>query len=96
MIHDLTIGHLDPAAIGEADAVIICVPTPVDTNHMPELSALHGACADVVAHAKAGQTIILTSTTYVGTTAELLAAPLTRAFIRAVVADHGGGVLGHR
>jgi UDP-N-acetyl-D-glucosamine dehydrogenase len=68
----------DPAAIGEADAVIICVPTPVDTNHMPELSALHGACADVVAHAKAGQTIILTSTTYVGTTAELLAAPLTR------------------
>jgi UDP-N-acetyl-D-glucosamine dehydrogenase len=68
----------DPAAIAEADAVIVCVPTPVDTNHMPELSALHGACADVVAQARAGQTIILTSTTYVGTTAELLAEPLRR------------------
>ena len=68
----------DPAAIGESDAVIICVPTPVDTNHMPELSALHGACADVVAQARPGQTIILTSTTYVGTTAELLAEPLRR------------------
>jgi UDP-N-acetyl-D-glucosamine dehydrogenase len=68
----------DPAAIAAADAVIICVPTPVDTNHLPELSALHGACADVVAQARPGQTIILTSTTYVGTTAELLAEPLRR------------------
>ncbi len=68
----------DPAAISTADAVIICVPTPVDTDHMPELSALHGACADVVANAQAGQTIILTSTTYVGTTAELLGEPLRR------------------
>ena len=78
----LAVGKLrltaDPAAIGESDAVIICVPTPVDTNHMPELSALHGACADVVAQARPGQTIILTSTTYVGTTAELLAEPLRR------------------
>jgi UDP-N-acetyl-D-glucosamine dehydrogenase len=68
----------DAAAVGEADAVIICVPTPVDSDHVPELSALHGACADVVAHARAGQTIILTSTTYVGTTSELLAEPLER------------------
>ena len=66
------------AAIAQADAVIICVPTPVDAEHVPELSALHGACADVVAHARPGQTIILTSTTYVGTTAELLAEPLRR------------------
>jgi UDP-N-acetyl-D-glucosamine dehydrogenase len=68
----------DAGAVADADAVIICVPTPVDADHVPELSALHGACADVVAHARAGQTIILTSTTYVGTTAELLAEPLER------------------
>ncbi len=68
----------DPAAMAAADAVIICVPTPVDAHHVPELSALHGACADVVAGARAGQTIILTSTTYVGTTVELLAEPLRR------------------
>jgi UDP-N-acetyl-D-glucosamine dehydrogenase len=49
------------------------VPTPVDAEHVPELSALYGACADVVANARPGQTVILTSTTYVGTTTELLA-----------------------
>ena len=68
----------DTAEIEAADAVIICVPTPVDSDHLPELSALHGACADVVAHARPGQTLILTSTTYVGTTSELLAEPLER------------------
>jgi UDP-N-acetyl-D-glucosamine dehydrogenase len=72
----------DPAAIAMADAVIICVPTPVDADHVPELTALHGACADVVAHARAGQTIILTSTTYVGTTTELLAEPLKQRGLR--------------
>jgi len=66
----------DKAAIADADAVIICVPTPVDADHVPELTALYGACADAVANARAGQTVILTSTTYVGTTTELLAEPL--------------------
>jgi len=63
----------DPAALASADAVIVCVPTPVDSRREPELSALSAACADVVKHARAGQTIILSSTTYVGTTTELLA-----------------------
>jgi UDP-N-acetyl-D-glucosamine dehydrogenase len=66
----------DPAAAAEADAVIICVPTPVDSARVPELTALRGACQGVVAHARPGQVIILTSTTYVGTTRELLADPL--------------------
>lgn len=64
------------AAMTEADAVIICVPTPVDGNNTPDLRALSGACATVVAHARPGQTIILTSTTYAGTTQEMLAEPL--------------------
>jgi UDP-N-acetyl-D-glucosamine dehydrogenase len=66
----------DTGAIGAADAVIICVPTPVDGDHAPDLAALRGACAAVVAAARPGQTIILTSTTYVGTTRELLTEPL--------------------
>lgn len=66
----------DPAAAAAADAVIVCVPTPVDGAHVPDLAALKSACAGVVAHARAGQTIILTSTTYAGTTRELLAGPL--------------------
>jgi nucleotide sugar dehydrogenase len=66
----------DPAAVAEADAVIICVPTPVDGDYIPDLAALRKACESVVAHARPGQTMILTSTTYVGTTRELLAEPL--------------------
>ncbi|MBX6748602.1 MAG: nucleotide sugar dehydrogenase [Micromonosporaceae bacterium] len=73
---------MDPAAISLADTVIICVPTPITTEHSPDLSALRGACASVVANARAGQTIILTSTTYVGTTRELLTEPLEKRGLR--------------
>jgi UDP-N-acetyl-D-glucosamine dehydrogenase len=66
----------DVSAMTAADAVIICVPTPVDGSQSPDLGALRSACAAVVTHARRGQTIILTSTTYVGTTRELLTRPL--------------------
>jgi UDP-N-acetyl-D-glucosamine dehydrogenase len=72
----------DPATMAEADAVIVCVPTPVDADYVPDLAALSGACASVVAHARPGQTIILTSTTYAGTTRELLAEPLEKRGLR--------------
>jgi UDP-N-acetyl-D-glucosamine dehydrogenase len=67
---------VDPAALQAADAVIIAVPTPVDQNLRPDLRALHGACASAVENARAGQTLILTSTTYVGTTRDMLVEPL--------------------
>jgi UDP-N-acetyl-D-glucosamine dehydrogenase len=73
----------DPTAVKAADAVIICVPTPVDAQYAPDLAALRGACASVVAHARPGQTVILTSTTYAGTTRELLAEPLQQRGLRA-------------
>ena len=66
----------EPAALREARAVIICVPTPIDEHQSPDLRALRGACATVVDHAVTGQTIVLTSTTYVGCTRELLVKPL--------------------
>lgn len=66
----------DPAALAEVDAVVICVPTPVDTHLSPDLSALAGACAAVVGWARPGQLLVLTSTTYVGSTHDLLVAPL--------------------
>jgi len=68
----------DAAAATAADAIIICVPTPVDDAHVPDLTALRAACASVVEHARAGQVIILTSTTYAGTTRELIAEPLEK------------------
>lgn len=63
-------------ALDAADLVLICVPTPTDENHLPDLEILQGACAAVVAHARPGQTLVLTSTTYVGSTRELLVEPL--------------------
>jgi len=72
----------EPGALIEADAVIICVPTPVDVDHTPDLAALRAACATVVAHAREGQTLILTSTSFVGTTRELLADPLKQRGLR--------------
>ena len=66
----------DAECLAEADAVIVCVPTPVDAHLNPDLRALAGACASVVQRARPGQVLILTSTTYVGCTHDLLVAPL--------------------
>ncbi len=63
-------------ALGAADAVLICVPNSVDRHGRPNTEALRRACAAVVQHAHVGQTLVLTSTTYVGSTRDLLAEPL--------------------
>ena len=63
-------------ALGEADAVLICVPNSVDRHGRPNTEALRRACAAVVQHAHVGQTLVLTSATYVGSTRELLVEPL--------------------
>lgn len=66
----------DPAELAGMDAIIVCVPTPVDQHLVPDTTALSGACATAAEHALRGQTIILTSTTYVGCTRDLLVRPL--------------------
>jgi UDP-N-acetyl-D-glucosamine dehydrogenase len=63
-------------AVHAADMVLICVPTTVDSHGLPNLEALRRTCAAVVEHTRAGQTLVLTSTTYVGSTRELLTQPL--------------------
>lgn len=63
-------------AIADAATVIVCVPTPVDHHLVPDLRPLAGACDSVVKHVRRGQTLILTSTTYVGSTKDLLVTPL--------------------
>jgi UDP-N-acetyl-D-glucosamine dehydrogenase len=69
-------------ALDVADLVLICVPTPVDERRLPAPEILREACAAVVAHARIGQTLVLTSTTYVGTTRELLVEPLAERGLR--------------
>jgi nucleotide sugar dehydrogenase len=65
-----------PSDLARAAAVVICVPTPVDEYLTPDLSILESACQTVVAQAVPGQLILLTSTTYVGCTEDLLVRPL--------------------
>jgi len=69
-------------AIDTADLVLICVPTTLDRQRRPNLDALRRACASVAQYARAGQTLVLSSTAYVGSTRELLAEPLAQRGLR--------------
>ena len=66
----------ESSAIAEANAVVVCVPTPINADRTPNLASLASACATVVLHAAPGQVIILTSTTYPGGTRDFLVTPL--------------------
>jgi UDP-N-acetyl-D-glucosamine dehydrogenase len=66
----------DGARMAEADAVLVCVPTGLDQYLLPDLRPLRGACEALVAYAQPGQTLILTSTSYVGTCTQMLVEPL--------------------
>jgi UDP-N-acetyl-D-glucosamine dehydrogenase len=62
----------DYSEIAQMDAVIICVPTPLDEHHEPDLSFVAGTVRSIAPHVRAGQLIILESTTYPGTTEEIV------------------------
>ena len=62
----------EPAALADSDAVIICVPTPLGKSKDPDISYVVAASKEAAAHFRPGQLIILESTTYPGTTEELL------------------------
>jgi UDP-N-acetyl-D-glucosamine dehydrogenase len=68
----------DPAVCAEADAVLLCLPTPLSTNREPDLSILESAARTLADHVRRGQLIVLESTTYPGTTREVLAPILER------------------
>ncbi|PPF42153.1 nucleotide sugar dehydrogenase [Pseudoclavibacter sp. AY1F1] len=66
----------DISLLARARAVIVCVPTPIDAHAVPDLRALEGACAAMIEAATPGQLLMLTSTSYVGCTRDLLVEPL--------------------
>ncbi|MDR1657475.1 MAG: nucleotide sugar dehydrogenase [Deltaproteobacteria bacterium] len=61
---------------GEADAIIICVPTPLTKNREPDLSFVEGTLRSLLDYLKPGQLLSLESTTYPGTTEEVLRPPI--------------------
>jgi UDP-N-acetyl-D-glucosamine dehydrogenase len=62
----------DYAAVSELDAVTICVPTPLSKTRTPDISHVVSAAESVARHLRPGQLVILQSTTYPGTTLEIL------------------------
>jgi UDP-N-acetyl-D-glucosamine dehydrogenase len=62
----------DFSRLAEMDAIIICVPTPLNEYHEPDLSFITNTARAIAPHLRAGQIVILESTTYPGTTEEVL------------------------
>ncbi|HEY7309678.1 MAG TPA: nucleotide sugar dehydrogenase [Gemmataceae bacterium] len=62
----------DPRRFAESDAIIICVPTPLGEAREPDLSYIVNTAVTLRPHLRRGQLIVLESTTYPGTTEDLL------------------------
>jgi UDP-N-acetyl-D-glucosamine dehydrogenase len=62
----------DYEALKDADAIVICVPTPLGKSKQPDLSYILGAADAVAAIVRRGQLVVLESTTYPGTTQDVL------------------------
>ncbi|HTZ96493.1 MAG TPA: nucleotide sugar dehydrogenase [Terriglobales bacterium] len=62
----------DYSQLEKMDAIIICVPTPLDAYHEPDLSYITGTAKAIAPHLRAGHLVVLESTTYPGTTEEVL------------------------
>ena len=61
----------DFAAVTGADVVLLCVPTPL-IDHRPDLSYIEKACREVAPHLSPGTLVVLESTTYAGTTEQVV------------------------
>jgi UDP-N-acetyl-D-glucosamine dehydrogenase len=62
----------DVSAVADADVIVICVPTPLASDRTPDLAMLSRAATSIGKHLTPGSLVILESTTYPGTTADLL------------------------
>jgi len=75
----------DFSQIRQCNAVIICVPTPLDRYKKPDMSWVEGACRDIGNNMKAGTFICLESTTFPTTTEDI---------VRTIIEDESGMVCG--
>jgi UDP-N-acetyl-D-glucosamine dehydrogenase len=80
------IATTDFSKIGEADAILICVPTPLSRHREPDLSYIRATAESISPHIRKGQLVILESTTYPGTTSEILQPIL----------EHGSGLVANK
>ena len=72
----------DFSRLGEADAVLICVPTPLKDNRDPDLSSVQSTAEAIARTLRPGQLIVLESTSYPGTTEEIVQPILEKSGLR--------------
>ncbi len=68
----------DYSHVGECDAILLCVPTPLTTNREPDMTYIVQTCESIAPHMRHGQLVCLESTTYPGTTDEVVIPALER------------------
>src|ERR1700683_3720893 len=78
----------DFSRLAEVDAILICVPTPLDQRREPDLSYVEATAQAIRPHLQRGQLVVLESTTYPGTTEELVLPVLEETGMKCPVA-HG-------
>jgi UDP-N-acetyl-D-glucosamine dehydrogenase len=76
----------DFTRLKEADAIIICVPTPLDERREPDLSFVEQTAMAIQPNLQRGQLVVLESTTYPGTTEELVLPILEKSGLRCPIA----------
>jgi UDP-N-acetyl-D-glucosamine dehydrogenase len=72
-------GTTDALLIGDAEVVVIAVPTPLDVARKPDLSAVHAACKTIIQNVKKPVLVINESTSYPGTLRYEIAAVIEKA-----------------
>jgi len=79
---DRLIATSDFSYAAQADTLTICVPTPLDKARQPDLTAVRNTAASLAPHLRSGQLVILESTTYPGTTTEVVLPILQRSGLK--------------
>src|SRR6266849_7306277 len=84
----------DFSRLAQMDAIIICVPTPLNEYHEPDLSYITNTAQAIAPHLGAGQLVVLESTTYPGTTEEVMIPILEKGNKHGLKASRGGPFTG--
>lgn len=75
----------DLTRLAEADALLICVPTPLSDSRDPDLTYVEATARQIASHLRPGQLVVLESTTYPGTTRDVILPILEQSGLRAGV-----------
>ncbi|MCO5998390.1 nucleotide sugar dehydrogenase [Actinoallomurus rhizosphaericola] len=78
----------DPRVLAGADTMIICVPTPLDRDRLPDLRAVKGAAEMIAGRLRPGTLVVLESTTWPGTTEEVVRPLLEKSGLSAGIDFH--------